>query len=893
MGNSIGQKPKRVKRLANPTRPRANIKRLRENSKSPRRSYYRPRGSLASPQVKVGMIGRSNVRENTANAVSNSDLRSMIAAFRESLDFRPLQQSDAPVKDRRILVCARKRPFNERETARNMLDVVSVPCKDEIVVHEGKLRIDMTPYLKSHHFRFDYVFDDTSTNRLVYKFTAKPLVRNIFKGGTSTCIAYGQTGSGKTHTMGRCEADGSRNALYAMAAEKVFKSFPKFRRKFSRGGVCVSFFEIYNGYVFDLLSKKAKLQIRDDRMRRMEVVGLTVKAVKSFKALLLLLEEGNKARTSRRTWANYSSSRSHAVFQITLRKEGVEGIYGKLTMIDLAGSEGLADVQSKNNQRKFECAEISRSLLSLRECIRAMATDRSHIPFRCTKLTQVLRDSFIGNDSMICIIGMISPGMRSCGSTLDTLRFLNHIKEQKSIIEEQVLRQQQQRRQAIQQKIQQLHHEEDRKRKQMLERRQMNERIQQRHGQPSPAAKPWAMERREQNTGNAARTNSSNELRSMVMNYRAGTVFRPLRQSDPVKKHRIAVCIRKRPLSRAEKARREVDVVSVTSKEEVVVHESRVKFDLSKYLRNRQFIFDYVFDDSFSNKMVYKYTAKPLVKNVFKGGTSTCIAYGETGSGKTHTMGGGRMTTSINEIYSLTAKDIFKLLRSYSSSKSRLAITASFFEIYNGNIFDLLASKAKLRIRDDPRTQVEVIGLTEIVVNSVDEVLQLIDRGNRARTSRKTMANYSSSRSHAIFEIKVWKVSMPEILGKFAMVDLAGSERQSGLGRSQYKARIESAQINTSLLALRECVRALGSNRSHIPFRDSKLTHILRDSFIGNNSKICIIGTIKPGTSSCGSTLQTLQFLDVVKEKKKAMEEQMEEQLQLRYPQLQHGTARR
>lgn len=87
-------------------------------------------------------------------------------------------------------------------SGRKEMDVVSVPTKNQLTVHEPKLKVDLTKYLENQHFRFDYVFDETCTNELVYKFTAKPLVKTIFEGGMATCFAYGQTGSGKTHTMG-------------------------------------------------------------------------------------------------------------------------------------------------------------------------------------------------------------------------------------------------------------------------------------------------------------------------------------------------------------------------------------------------------------------------------------------------------------------------------------------------------------------------------------------------------------------------------------------------------------------------------------------------------------------------------------------------------------------
>lgn len=99
-------------------------------------------------------------------------------------------------------VCVRKRPLNDKEERRKEVDVVTVSTRNQLIVHEPKHKVDLTKYLENQNFRFDYVFDEACNNDIVYKFTAKPLVKTIFEGGMATCFAYGQTGSGKTHTMG-------------------------------------------------------------------------------------------------------------------------------------------------------------------------------------------------------------------------------------------------------------------------------------------------------------------------------------------------------------------------------------------------------------------------------------------------------------------------------------------------------------------------------------------------------------------------------------------------------------------------------------------------------------------------------------------------------------------
>lgn len=176
-----------------------------------------------------------------------------------------------------------------------------------------------------------------------------------------------------------------------------------------------------------------------------------------------------------------------------------------------------------------------------------------------------------------------------------------------------------------------------------------------------------------------------------------------------------------------------------------------------------------------------RYTAQPLVKTIFEGGFATCFAYGQTGSGKTHTMGGtfsGKTQDCNKGIYAMAAADVFRLVNSAKCRNLDLVVSSSFFEIYSGKVFDLLANKAKLRVLEDGKQQVQVVGLTEKVVTSVDEVLKLIQKGTLARTSGQTSANANSSRSHAIFQIILrCSSAMNKVYGKFSLIDLAGNER--------------------------------------------------------------------------------------------------------------------
>ncbi|CAG0915430.1 unnamed protein product [Notodromas monacha] len=181
-------------------------------------------------------------------------------------------------------------------------------------------------------------------------------------------------------------------------------------------------------------------------------------------------------------------------------------------------------------------------------------------------------------------------------------------------------------------------------------------------------------------------------------------------------------------------------------------------------------------------------------------------------------------------------------------------------------LFDLLAQKSKLRVLEDGRQQVQVVGLTEKAVDGVDDVLKLINMGNVTRTSGQTAVNQHSSRSHAVFQIVLRNGMTGKLHGKFSLIDLAGNERGADTTSANRTTRMEGAEINKSLLALKECIRALGRKGAHLPFRASKLTQVLRDSFIGEKSKTCMIAMISPGLSSCENSLNTLRYADRVKE---------------------------
>nr|XP_015218138.1 PREDICTED: kinesin-like protein KIF24 isoform X2 [Lepisosteus oculatus] len=324
---------------------------------------------------------------------------------------------------------------------------------------------------------------------------------------------------------------------------------------------------------------------------------------------------------------------------------------------------------------------------------------------------------------------------------------------------------------------------------------------------------------------------------------------------------RIRVCVRKRPLRGGEERRGELDVVDAQDHESVLVHEKKEAVDLSQYTLQHVFYFDDVFGESCTNEDVYRKTAYPLIQHVFNGGKATCFAYGQTGAGKTHTMMG---TARSPGLYALAARDLFARLGRPAPARGPLHLCISFFEIYCGQLYDLLDGRKRLFAREDGRHVVQIVGLREERVESVGTLLEVISWGSRERSRGASGVNADSSRSHAVIQIHL-KDSTRRLVGRISFIDLAGSERAADTRDPDRQTKMEGAEINQSLLALKECIRALDQEHSHTPFRQSKLTQVLKDSFIGN-SKTCMIANISPSHVATEHTLNTLRYADRVKE---------------------------
>uniref|UniRef100_A0A8C7E5M4 Kinesin-like protein KIF24 n=1 Tax=Naja naja TaxID=35670 RepID=A0A8C7E5M4_NAJNA len=273
---------------------------------------------------------------------------------------------------------------------------------------------------------------------------------------------------------------------------------------------------------------------------------------------------------------------------------------------------------------------------------------------------------------------------------------------------------------------------------------------------------------------------------------------------------KIRVCVRKRPLGLREERRGEVNILTVEDKETLLLHEKKEAVDLTQYILQHVFYFDEVFGESCSNQDVYLKTAHPLIQHVFNGGNATCFAYGQTGAGKTYTMFGTHKTPGL---YALAAKEIFKQLETTQARKD-LHVWISFYEIYCGQLYDLLNGRKRLFAREDSKHVVQIVGLREVHVNTVNLLLEVILKGGKERSTGATGVNSDSSRSHAIIQIQM-KDPTHRVFGRISFIDLT---------------KMEGAEINQSLLALKECIRALDQEHAHTPFRQSKLTQVLLET---------------------------------------------------------------
>uniref|UniRef100_A0A7S1B9U5 Kinesin-like protein n=1 Tax=Corethron hystrix TaxID=216773 RepID=A0A7S1B9U5_9STRA len=282
------------------------------------------------------------------------------------------------------------------------------------------------------------------------------------------------------------------------------------------------------------------------------------------------------------------------------------------------------------------------------------------------------------------------------------------------------------------------------------------------------------------------------------------------------------------------------------------------------------FTFDSVFAPTCTQKEVYDVVGAPVVQSVLDGYNGTIFAYGQTGAGKTHTMEGFPSDPDLRGIIPNAFQHIFDHVTLGSTNENYL-VRASYFEIYNEEIRDLISNspKTSLELRESSDSGVYVKGLASFVVKSISEIDKLMQKGHKNRTVASTQMNQGSSRSHSVFTIVIECCTTDDHgehirMGKLNLVDLAGSERQSKTGATGERLK-EATKINLSLSALGNVISALVDGKTnHVPYRDSKLTRILQDS-LGGNTKTVMCANAGPADWNYDETLSTLRYANRAK----------------------------
>jgi kinesin family protein 5 len=313
----------------------------------------------------------------------------------------------------------------------------------------------------------------------------------------------------------------------------------------------------------------------------------------------------------------------------------------------------------------------------------------------------------------------------------------------------------------------------------------------------------------------------------------------------------IRVVARFRPLNDSEERAGSKNIVKFPPDQEETI-----------LISGKVYVFDKVFRSDATQEKVYNEAAKEIVKDVLSGYNGTIFAYGQTSSGKTHTMEGVMGSNEHQGIIPRIVQDIFNHIYTLDANL-QFQIKVSYFEIYLDKIRDLLdVSKTNLAVHEDKNRVPYVKGVTERFVSSPDEVFEIMEEGKTNRHIAVTNMNEHSSRSHSVFLINVKQENVEsekKLTGKLYLVDLAGSEKVSKTG-AEGQVLDEAKNINKSLSALGNVISALADGtKSHVPYRDSKLTRILQES-LGGNARTTIIICCSPASYNEWETRSTLEF---------------------------------
>ena len=325
------------------------------------------------------------------------------------------------------------------------------------------------------------------------------------------------------------------------------------------------------------------------------------------------------------------------------------------------------------------------------------------------------------------------------------------------------------------------------------------------------------------------------------------------------KSETVRVVIRCRPLSKKETAEGREKVVNMDHKNgEILVQKSVDEVP-------KRFTFDCVYDENTHQKDIFDETAFPIIENILEGYNGTIFAYGQTGTGKTHTMSGVLDSEELKGITPRAFETIFKSIN-IDETKQYL-VRASYLEIYKEEVLDLLnkGGVQKLELKEKPGSGVYVKDLSAVLVENPEKLMEIMIKGNKNRHVGQTKMNHESSRSHSIFTVTVECAEVGADgkahikVGKLNMVDLAGSEKQSKT-QSEGERFEEAIKINLSLTTLCHVISSLVDGKAkYVPYRDSKLTRLLQDS-LGGNTKTVMIANVGPADYNMDETLSTLRY---------------------------------
>ncbi|XP_046809876.1 kinesin-like protein unc-104 isoform X17 [Lucilia cuprina] len=348
----------------------------------------------------------------------------------------------------------------------------------------------------------------------------------------------------------------------------------------------------------------------------------------------------------------------------------------------------------------------------------------------------------------------------------------------------------------------------------------------------------------------------------------------------------VKVAVRVRPFNSREISRESKCIIEMFDGTTTAITNPKVPPNSSEAIK--RFNFDYSYwshnpkDPDFSTQaMVYKDIGEEMLQHSFDGYNVCIFAYGQTGAGKSYTMM-GKQEEHQEGIIPMICKDLFNRIRSTETGELKYSVEVSYMEIYCERVRDLLNPKNKgnLRVREHPLLGPYVEDLSKLAVTSYEDIHDLIDEGNKARTVAATNMNETSSRSHAVFTIfftqrrhDTMTDLITEKVSKISLVDLAGSERADSTGAKGTRLK-EGANINKSLTTLGKVISALAEIASKskkskkadfIPYRDSVLTWLLREN-LGGNSKTAMIAAISPADINYDETLSTLRYADRAKQ---------------------------